>query len=1521
MGVQPRPPQRSVSSSSLPVQRPLTQRSLSQHQQFMPPSPVRKDSNFIDLTGEPSDGTPNRFTSTPRRGGSRLKLELSNDPYPEHISITSSPRSLTPSRMNPDPFETTSTSSPAMSKASQDFDNPPMPMPRRRPRPSQPVTIPRITAPAPAHPKKDARPKPYVVEIPSLAPRYLTTRPDAQNRNPVDPFSKGLNSGYADFFPWNGQHHEDEWNSDAIIKGTWDKINHNAPESASAKMAIFPALKQKSGLNALSTIFMGVLNQRRHRGQVNAPSTFKPPPRVTLTDTKREVWLKDLANPVISLRRLSRTIPHGIRGRTLLDQCLNKNVPIERAVWLAKCVGANEIRAFKRKGVNGAFVMGGELKWARDWTVFVEQFVDAVVSTFGQNEWKARVTYAIRLAASLYSEQLLDRDHYLDWIVSGIENSPQARIPMWILIAEIYWKDLLRSRKYGRRLVFAMLSHLHVIHNDPDGDILVQLSSRLAHLLHTLTKSNPESFVSPSSWQRYRDALHAFPIPDEATQKAIDAIQIRNSRLLVSSSASPSTGRNQLVKLLDAALKQPTDRELATKCWTASDNKTLIMKTLVEWATSFHRPGLAKVYVAANLIRAWSNFRVSPTTPILEILDGIDPHDKTRKELVYLLVTELVRSGQFSFPQYVQWVIARGGYHEEADIDPEQGSCSSRLLVELPIHALTEKQRSERGSLLRRAGNYSIADEEQNITNALKCLKQALGLPLPPGDPLSERKPLSLRKLLKRVRNSSKALRSCIGSQLRDNMVSQFSKREQPPMSLTMFTSIRDIMEAVEDFSMLSDILKACTKIADAEILASCADTINANLQTFFAIGSAEMIFKSLTERLVSINEDQGLVPRPLLAALASLAQRMKGHETIAEQLRRELLQSDKNNATDACSPVSDMAPAPTPSVEGGLVEDIEKLLSSGTRLDPPNMNRLFRAIIPRLERGWFKKDNSSRVLATLLAKIRVFDPQHFDKLMTDWTSHLRTLLERPGLSDLFPVLISTGCLAMPILLSTASAPLSAPTLEAATKQHGSATYLQELLQLIITPLPPATGLSAEEGYRFRTEQRCARFDQSKGLLNLIKNALLEYSGLRNISSGTMLLLDNEVYQDSLLETLRQLVLADPAAVSSAMSLKSLPEAGDLVQKVTTNLLVPGNPGTSPMSFDEILHLANELTLPFCQLKLNLDLSMSQQAPGEGDDHASRFDRFAKAMDRAIETGNIMWTSLLPCLSDDITQHLKSQAHNGFLELIPSSKSVEDVTEAVSSQAIHMSQNLLEVVEAIISGQSLPKMAQLTSVVVDKLIDLWEIIIAGPDERPETYDAVTRHWLPAMLRFITLHSLSSEQPSAPLSTASAVKAHVPTAHDTRARIILVLCGLMLELESIPPDESGTLAQQVLDMAMLLVDTVPEDLRAQCAKTILLMPGHLPSLSASSDPRLYYLFSTPPPAPTDSLMLSHREKAATAHSAAARGMGAMYGIGPAVQERLSPFALRRWEVLSEPTPNVGENDTSLSLGLFEAIKIQ
>ena len=202
-----------------------------------------------------------------------------------------------------------------------------------------------------------------------------------------------LSLGSADFFPWTGQHPEDVLNELATKSGFYDKLQVSHNESATARLSVWSNLKHKSGIPILSQLFVSALEQRQIHGTITTNTTFKPPPRVTLTDTKREAWLRDLANPSIPLRRLSRTIPHGIRGKILLDHCLSKDIPTSRAIWLAKCVGANEIRAFKRKGTGGVFTVGGEAKWIKDWTINVEQFLESIIGTCGIPEWRVKVNY------------------------------------------------------------------------------------------------------------------------------------------------------------------------------------------------------------------------------------------------------------------------------------------------------------------------------------------------------------------------------------------------------------------------------------------------------------------------------------------------------------------------------------------------------------------------------------------------------------------------------------------------------------------------------------------------------------------------------------------------------------------------------------------------------------------------------------------------------------------------------------------------------------------------------------------------------------------------------------------------------------------------------------------------------------------------------------------------------------------------------------------------------------------------
>lgn len=385
----------------------LPPRSLSANvlQRSAAPSSLAKKGGdtFADVTFDGPDAVLPRYALQRQSVGSRLKLEISQDaqvtPAGDLAKAPSSSLEAPPIWRHPRGrpqlhFDVPSISNPRSRSAQGAGDHSevamtPMPLPLRPGHHPRPAPDRRRGEPAGAV-KKDARPKPYVLEVPGAAARYsqggtfpiLLLNPDILTYK-----------GFADFFPWTGNHAEDKFSENVIRQGYYDKSQMSQNEMGSAKSSILPPLKQKSGLQTLSSLFTNILAQRRTHGQITSSSTFKPPPRVTVTDTKREMWLKDLANPTISLRRLSRSIPHGIRGKVLLDQSLSKNIPIERAVWLAKCVGANELRSFRRKGASG-LPMVGEGKWIREFTVCVEQFVETIVDSCGDKDFKSKINYA-----------------------------------------------------------------------------------------------------------------------------------------------------------------------------------------------------------------------------------------------------------------------------------------------------------------------------------------------------------------------------------------------------------------------------------------------------------------------------------------------------------------------------------------------------------------------------------------------------------------------------------------------------------------------------------------------------------------------------------------------------------------------------------------------------------------------------------------------------------------------------------------------------------------------------------------------------------------------------------------------------------------------------------------------------------------------------------------------------------------------------------------------------------------------
>ncbi|KAL1900715.1 RNA polymerase II mediator complex subunit [Ceratocystis pirilliformis] len=1528
--------------------------SLSQKQH--PQSPSRRDpQNHSQQQGsfdqDPSDlalATQNRYGTLPRHGGSRLKTEVSSDsvvvnPPTEPATVSTSMRviptsaasTVVPTAASPDggasSVDSVMTDASTLNPTVAPVDDGPPPLPKRRSRLNRPIQTTQAPARQPAVQtslKKDTRPRPWAPETPPEAPRFKPGwKPDPALRMDAGSTSivRATNSGFADFFPWTGNHAEDQISEQIIRSGYFDKPPSTHPETNTARPIVLPQIKQKTGLTALSTIFASVMAQRRATGQITSASTFKPPPRVTLTDTKRELWLKDLASPASSLRKLSRTIPHGIRGKSLLEQCLNKKVPIDRAVWLAKCVGANEIRAFKRKGTSGSIVIGGEVKWIRDWTIFVEQFVD------------------IRFSTNLYSEGLLDRDHYVDWLVQSLENCPQSKLPIWLLISRIYWADLLKGRKNGKRLVVALLSHLAAIYNDPDGDVLSQLSTNLVVLIKSIILSNPDSFISPSMWFKHKDALYAYlPPGDSAYISALNIINSRNQWLLSSNTTTQSTGRQELVRLLDATMLTPPADVAIQRCWNLANDKPILAQTLLEWGTSAHRPGFSKVYVAVRFLREGGRMGIDVTSAVLDFIDTIPITANHRKKALYILVSELVRSKDLCVSRYISWLITQGSLSQESQAHPD-GPCMTRLLVELPLDSLDESLITSRANLLRRV-NFSCREEAEDIQNALKLAMQSIEM-LRTGTLMREdclpqshsSKTLKATKLSIPMRKSSRALQTAIGSAIAQAFEERFLLPDgSPPITVASFTSARILLEAGSDFSKLGVVLRVSTKSTDPELLACCADTLNANIFCLAALGECRHIYDLLLEAGTSPHIDNTASKRTYFSAMACLATRIPGQEAVAEQFRQKLRMADKNTTIDACSPVSDSMANAINDRDFDLPEEIEKLLANGTVADPSTMDRIFQMIITGLESSWEKEEGDRRrSLALLLSRLRIFDPNRFDTRMNEWLRKVMTRQTRPSLNRMFPLIISLGCVELLMVIRAALSEASSCPLPRTNN-----TFVQEVMQLASINPPSNDVLAPQESYRVHVQQQILLLKNPKELLMLIRAALEEYVSLGGrINLTSEFPLDRKGRWEAIIQQLQSLIIADCNLVSTYLGGKSQNWAmGNLINNLTTRLLLGTDTTQSDISYDDILQQANELTLPFCQLKLSVALTADDPIDDNGGEAGlSQIELFTKAMENAIESRHVMWTNALPHHNEDIAQQLKARAQAKFLEVIPSPRNTDDLIR--TPEQIQMAETLLSIVDSLSRGRTMRGASQLSVNITERLNDLWELLMMEKvPEMAQVRQQILTSWLPAMLKFLLLHASPTDTAplpsSVPTPTATSSGRLQPSgssgAQNVRPRLVMILCGILLELDEVSQNEANLAAtpgQKVFDVALMLIDGLCDEVRMHCSRTILASlesPG-LVNSNRTSDARVRYLFSQANDMPTDSILLGHRDKSLLGPGgrsvALKHAMGQMQTPVLMQTDKLVPFALRRWEVLSEPTPTVGENDTSISLTLFDAIKLQ
>ena len=733
--------------------------------------------------------------------------------------------------------------------------------------------------------------------------------------------------------------------------------------------------------------------------------------------------------------------------------------------------------------------------------------------------------HRLRLSSHLFSEHLMDQDHYVDWMITSLHNSDSNSVPIWLLVTQIHWKEILQYRRRGRRLAEALLEQLRrvctfaAVLTDRaltsttkacahEGDaIFLSIQEQLVRLLKTFLRANPACFIIPSVWLKYEPLLRSCLSDEKATLRStFEQLSGRNLHLIRSrdrdSHHVAKDARPKLIALLDNIPAAFNLHRTSEACLQVNGSGELLITTVLGWASSLYRRGQARIYVAVRLLRRWARLDIDIGGSILAFLAASPAMVGLQKNSIYRIIAELVRSKHFSVGKYLQWLLARGSLSGRHSLGPvsremttdsrrsidltstQDDSCDARLLCELPLHDLPEHVVNLRRILLTSVG-YST-DEEKILREAAKAsiAEQVPGL-FPASGPSSQAMLPSLD-----LRWLSGTVKWDVGRWIRQSIASRFQSLRHSPesevkatpaadsreatMTVTEVARILQFLEYLEDFTILADVLNIVSDCEDARVLFVAVDTINRYVDVFAAIGAADDLFESFCERR---EETHAQMPdmKALVVSLIDLGENLPNQTSLVRQLRKVALSFERKCAIAACSPVSDHMAEALESTESNFVDELEQVLASGSSMDRQILSRLFETVMSRI--GLPGDESLPSVnLSELLTRLRSFDTKAFDQLMQGWLDRLLQCTIRPRLLDILPTLISSGCTTLRAVVEQASFLLEGPG-----KMPPLGKLATDTLELVCSQAPldhpsinrHVVGQLTQRVYRFRREQEC----------------------------------------------------------------------------------------------------------------------------------------------------------------------------------------------------------------------------------------------------------------------------------------------------------------------------------------------------------------------------------------------------------------------------------------------------------------
>ncbi|RXK36282.1 hypothetical protein M231_06418 [Tremella mesenterica] len=382
--------------------------------------------------------------------------------------------------------------------------------------------------------------------------------------------------GYPDFYPSRPgfQQPEDVLTEDNVKNGFSAK---GYPSVAAEVFSMHGAIHQQllnGGLEGLNRIVDQLLVKRDDSMPKIGERSFRIPVRVTYNDSRRSQFLADLANPSIPLHRLMRSpVPHGFKGVEMFDLMFSPiigtvassaktrpttdPIPVERAAWFIRVLGANEISAHRSRAQPAVVPVQSASPAAaatpsstttvnvtpslplssNDW--YTQEFTNNITSWLriqlsqlvipnttssnivltgksapgvlgdeaAKNRWLIKWEYSLSLFLELHSKRLLSNRIITSWLADQLASANLLQIGSLSQLVTFFLPHFARHVINGRQCVQAMCAAIIAIRSSAASAELKDVESLLVTAIRDLHTSNPEVLISPRCWRLYFNIL------------------------------------------------------------------------------------------------------------------------------------------------------------------------------------------------------------------------------------------------------------------------------------------------------------------------------------------------------------------------------------------------------------------------------------------------------------------------------------------------------------------------------------------------------------------------------------------------------------------------------------------------------------------------------------------------------------------------------------------------------------------------------------------------------------------------------------------------------------------------------------------------------------------------------------------------------------------------------------------------------------------------------------------------------